>query len=87
MKRFTASTKKIGNYFQNLLPAERKDTEDEYFFVKTGTELRKILLTEILYFESQILPKKGLFDLAINQQKVAAGPKDQGPSYPYPLGT
>jgi hypothetical protein len=55
--------------------------------VKTGTELRKILLTEILYFESQILPKKGLFDLAINQQKVAAGPKDQGPSYPYPLGT
>jgi len=55
LKRFIASTKKIENYFQNLLPAERKDMEDEdgYFFVKTGTELRKILLAEILYFESQ----------------------------------
>jgi len=55
LKRFIASTKKIENYFQNLLPAERKNIEDEdgYFFVKTGTELRKILLAEILYFESQ----------------------------------
>jgi len=55
LKRFIASTKKIGNYFQNVLPAERKDTEDPdgYFFAKTGNELRKILLDEILYFESQ----------------------------------
>ena len=55
LKRFIASTKKIGNYFQNQLPAERKYTEDEegYFFAKTGSELRKILLAEILYFESQ----------------------------------
>ena len=55
LKRFIASTKKIENHFQHLLPAERKDLEDEdgYFFAKTGTELRKILLAEILYFESQ----------------------------------
>jgi DNA-binding LytR/AlgR family response regulator len=55
LKRFIASTKKIEHYFQTRLPAERKDTADDdgYFFVKTGTELRKILLNEILYFESQ----------------------------------
>ena len=55
LKRFIASTKKIENYFQNLHMAERKDVEqgDGYFFVKTGTELRKILLADILWFESQ----------------------------------
>ncbi|MBS1664931.1 MAG: response regulator transcription factor [Bacteroidetes bacterium] len=51
LKRFIASTKKIENHFQNLLPAEKK--EEEYFFVKTGSELHKIQLAEILYFESQ----------------------------------
>ena len=55
LKRFIASTKKIETHFQNQLPVERRDMDDEdgYFFVKTGTELRKILLNEILYFESQ----------------------------------
>jgi DNA-binding LytR/AlgR family response regulator len=55
LKRFIASTKKIEHYFQTRLPAKNKDTADEdgYFFAKTGTELRKILLNEILYFESQ----------------------------------
>jgi len=55
LKRFIGSIKKIENYFQNLLSAEKKDTEEEdgYFFAKTGTEFRKILLDEILYFESQ----------------------------------
>jgi two-component system, LytTR family, response regulator len=55
LRRFIAATKKIETHFQNRLPADRKDAEDEegYFFVKTGTELRKILLDEILYFESQ----------------------------------
>jgi DNA-binding LytR/AlgR family response regulator len=55
LKRFIAATKKIETHFQNQLPPERRETEDEdgYFFVKTGTELRKILLNEILYFESQ----------------------------------
>jgi len=55
LKRFIASTKKIEQYFQNQQPAEKKDTdnEDGYFFAKTGNELRKILLADILYFESQ----------------------------------
>jgi two-component system LytT family response regulator len=55
LRRFIAATKKIETHFQNRLPADRQDAEDEegYFFVKTGTELRKILLDEILYFESQ----------------------------------
>jgi DNA-binding LytR/AlgR family response regulator len=53
LKRFIASTKKIENYFQNLLPVKDTEDEDGYFFAKTGTELRKILLAEILYFESQ----------------------------------
>lgn len=55
LKRFIAATKKIETHFQNQHLAERKEVEEEdgYFFVKTGTELRKILLAEILYFESQ----------------------------------
>jgi DNA-binding LytR/AlgR family response regulator len=63
LKRFIASTKKIEHYFQHLLPGERKEVaeriaaaatdEDGYFFAKTGNALRKILLDEILYFESQ----------------------------------
>ena len=55
LKRFIASTKKIENYFQNLAPAGKDvtDEEDGYFFAKTGTELRKMLLGDILYFESQ----------------------------------
>ena len=55
LKRFIAYTKKIEHYYQSLAPAERKDMENEegYFFVKTGSELRKILLADILYFESQ----------------------------------
>src|ERR1700744_4502250 len=56
LKRFIASTKKMEAHFQHQLPAERREMEEEedgYFFVKTGTELRKILLREIVYFESQ----------------------------------
>jgi two-component system LytT family response regulator len=55
LKRFISSTKKIENYFQNLVPAQKKDieNEDEFFFAKTGSELRKILFSEILFFESQ----------------------------------
>jgi len=55
LKRFIASTKKIESHFQNGLPLKQKETEDPegYFFAKTGNELRKILLDDILYFESQ----------------------------------
>ena len=56
LRRFIASTKKIESYFLNRVaaaPVPAESTEGEYFFVKTGTALRRILLAEILYFESQ----------------------------------
>ena len=55
LKRFLAATKKIDAYFRPRLPVTEKteETTSEYFFVKSGTELRKILLPEILFFESR----------------------------------
>lgn len=46
LNRFLASVQKVENYFKN------EPAVDEYFFIKSGSELRKILLHEILYFES-----------------------------------
>jgi len=55
LKRFLAATKKVETYFQPRMPVTDKPAEigNEYFFVKSGTELRKILLPEILFFESR----------------------------------
>jgi len=55
LKRFLASTKKVEAYFQPRLAVTDKRVEpaNEYFFVKSGTELRKIFLPEILFFESR----------------------------------
>jgi two-component system, LytTR family, response regulator len=55
LKRFLAATKKVEAYFRPRMPATDKPAEsgNEYFFVKSGTELRKILLPEILFFESR----------------------------------
>src|SRR5258706_12002558 len=55
LKRFLAATKKVETYFQARMPVTNKKDETgiEYFFVKSGTELRKILLNEILFFESR----------------------------------
>jgi DNA-binding LytR/AlgR family response regulator len=55
LKRFLAATKKVEAYFRPRMPATDKPVEggNEYFFVKSGTELRKILLPEILFFESR----------------------------------
>ena len=55
LKRFLSATKKIEAHFQLRMPATSKEAEtgDEYFFVKSGSELRKILLPEILFFESR----------------------------------
>jgi len=55
LKRFLASTKKVEAYFRPRMPMTDKpaETGNEYFFVKSGTELRKILLPEILFFESR----------------------------------
>jgi two-component system LytT family response regulator len=55
LKRFLAAMQKIEAYFNThnpndkmLLPAGK-----EYFFVKSGKELRKILLEDIQYFEGE----------------------------------
>jgi two-component system, LytTR family, response regulator len=56
LKRFLACIKKIEIHFEKrvFVPSQEAVGEDkEYFFVKSGTELRKILLNEILFFESR----------------------------------
>jgi DNA-binding LytR/AlgR family response regulator len=55
LKRFLAATKRIEAYFLPRIPVTDRpaETGSEYFFVKSGTELRKILLPEILFFESR----------------------------------
>src|SRR6201996_8757188 len=61
LKRFLAATKKVEAYFRPRMPVGEKagatdkaaEAGGEYFFVKSGTELRKILLHEILFFESR----------------------------------
>ena len=55
LKRFLAATKKIDAYFGPRMSVTGAEVErgNEYFFVKSGTELRKILLDEILFFESR----------------------------------
>jgi two-component system LytT family response regulator len=56
LKRFLASVKKIEAHFGGRISASKEEAggeDNEYFFVKSGTELRKILLDEILFFESR----------------------------------
>jgi two-component system, LytTR family, response regulator len=55
LKRFLTATKKVESYFQSRMPFIDKpaETANEYFFVKSGSELRKIFLPEILFFESR----------------------------------
>lgn len=55
LKRFLAAAKKIDAYFGARMAVTGGEAErgNEYFFVKSGTELRKILLDEILFFESR----------------------------------
>lgn len=56
LKRFYAALQKIEAYFssaeQQQTPAPRP-LEEEYFFVKSGRTLQKILLKDILYFEGE----------------------------------
>jgi two-component system LytT family response regulator len=51
LKRFLASTQKIEASFGKQIIIEKAD--DDYFFVKSGKTLRKILLDEVLYFEGE----------------------------------
>jgi len=55
LKRFLASTQKIEAAFgvKNNTIAAEKVNDGDYFFVKTGKTLRKILLDEVLYFEGE----------------------------------
>ena len=55
LKRFLAAMQKIEGYFSSREVNERAGIEagSEYFFVKSGKVLRKILLDEILYFEGE----------------------------------
>jgi two-component system LytT family response regulator len=55
LKRFLAATQKIEASFNKQPAAEHLaiPTDTEYFFVKSGKTLRKILLDEVLYFEGE----------------------------------
>jgi two-component system LytT family response regulator len=55
LKRFLAAMQKIEYYFANhqLKTNEQAATGSNYFFVKSGKVLRKILLEEIQYFEGE----------------------------------
>jgi two-component system LytT family response regulator len=55
LKRFLAATQKIEASFGNRVNAAQPDVkaDTDYFFVKSGKTLRKILLDEVLYFEGE----------------------------------
>jgi two-component system LytT family response regulator len=63
LKRFYAALQKIESYFSRPVhqpgaspqspTAPASPTEDQYFFVKSGRALQKILLKDILYFEGE----------------------------------
>jgi two-component system LytT family response regulator len=55
LKRFLAALQKIEGYFSGREGAEKPlpIADDEYFFVKSGKVLRRILLKDIQYFEGE----------------------------------
>lgn len=55
LKRFLAATQKIESSFGKQIITEKVESkvDDDYFFVKSGKTLRKILLDEVLYFEGE----------------------------------
>jgi len=59
LKRFYAAMQKIEAHFtkpaaaQDPGPAAAGPAEEEYFFIKSGRMLHKVLLKEILYFEGE----------------------------------
>ncbi|MDB5003338.1 MAG: yehT 1 [Mucilaginibacter sp.] len=55
LKRFLAAMQKIEGYFTNPETSAKTAAaiSDDYFFVKSGKVLRKILLAEIQYFEGE----------------------------------
>lgn len=56
LKRFLAAIQKIEFYFSKAQKGsitEKEDPENQYFFVKSGKTLSKVLLADILYFEGE----------------------------------
>ena len=55
LKRFLAAMQKIEAHFgkREMVVQSSPTTDYDYFFVKSGKEFRKILLEDILYFESE----------------------------------
>jgi two-component system LytT family response regulator len=55
LERFLAAQQKIELYFDKGIAADKKPLTggNDYFFVKSGKELRKILVADIQYFEGQ----------------------------------
>jgi DNA-binding LytR/AlgR family response regulator len=55
LKRFLAAMQKIDGYFSSHDVNDKSihSAGKEYFFVKSGKELRKILLEDIQYFEGE----------------------------------
>ena len=68
LKRFLASVEKIEQHFLKPAAEYLPTTEQapEFFFVKSGKTLRKILLKDILYFEGE----KDYVRLATGQEQV-----------------
>jgi two-component system LytT family response regulator len=68
LKRFLTSVEKIEQHFLKPMPEYLPNAEQgpEFFFVKSGKTLRKILLKDILYFEGE----KDYVRLATNQEQM-----------------
>jgi DNA-binding LytR/AlgR family response regulator len=68
LKRFLASVEKIEQHFLKSGPEYLPNVEQgpEFFFVKSGKTLRKILLKDILYFEGE----KDYVRLATGQEQM-----------------
>jgi two-component system LytT family response regulator len=68
LKRFLASVEKVEQHFSMPGPESQPNAEQgpEFFFVKSGKTLRKILLKDILYFEGE----RDYVRLATGQEQI-----------------
>ena len=68
LKRFLASVEKIEQHFSKPAPEYLPNAEQgpEFFFVKSGKTLKKVLLKDILYFEGE----KDYVRLATGQEQM-----------------
>ena len=55
LKRFYTALQKIETFFTPAKPSDppQSQTEEDYFFIKSGRMLYKVLLKDILYFEGE----------------------------------